>query len=290
MLNWRTVLLAAAAAASLVGSAPAQAATPRDSLYVQQANSGILIGDKLILRGVARRTVRFDDRPGRTGGVLPVRGFVRTWRSSFAGSPPNAALVVHNAPAARDVAILELRRPRHNARRRTLTFSVRRLSETGSDRLKGFVRRADGRRVRRFGSAELLIDPSAAAAQIAFLMMELPANTTGRVSFSNTTVIYDGTRTGVSQAGIRTPGRLVQGGGIETANGTTTLTPSSITMQSVAGAGITIQFLMLVNPPASGTVTGTASVPSGASVQLGFSGQAAQPIPNGSFSIPFPGA
>jgi hypothetical protein len=151
---------------------------------------------------------------------------VRTWRSSLAGFPRNAALVGHNAPAARDIALLELRRPRYNAKRRTLTFAVRRLRQTGSDRLKGFVRRSDGRRVRRFGSAELLIDPSAAAAQVAFLMMELQANTTGRVSFSNTTVTYDGARTGVSQAGIRTPGRLVQGGGIETAVGTTTLTPS----------------------------------------------------------------
>jgi hypothetical protein len=284
----RIVLLATAAGVALI-CGPAQAATPRDSLYVQQAASGALIGDKLVLSGVARRTVRFDDRPGRTGGVLSVRGFVRTWRSSFAGSPPNAALVVHNAPAARDVALLELRRPRYNRRRRTLTFAVRRLRQTGSDRLKGFARRSDGRRVRRFGSVELLIDPSAAAAEIAFLMMDLPANTTGRVSFSNTTITYDGTRTGVSQAGIRTPGRLVQGGSIETAVGTTTLTPSSITLESISGAGITIQFLMLVNPPPGGTLTGTASVPSGADVEFGFSGQAAQQLPHGSFSIPFPG-
>jgi hypothetical protein len=276
----RTVLLATAAA--VLASAPAQAATPRESLYVQQAASGSLIGDKLVLRGVARRTVRFDDRPGRTGGVLPVRGFVRTWRSSFAGAPPNAALVVHNAPAARDVALLELRRPRYNAKRRTLTFAVRRLRQTGSDRLKGFARRSDGRRVRRFGSAELLIDPSAAAAEFAILSMELPTNATGRVSFSNTTVRV------VSQAGIQTPALLAQGGRIETGVGITTLQPSLIELQSIDGRGIRMQFVMSVNPPAGGSVTGTASVPSGANVQFAFRDQTAQPVPNGSFSFPFP--
>jgi hypothetical protein len=59
-------------------------------------------------------------------------------------------------------------------------------------------------------------------------------------------------------------------------------------MQSIAGAGITVQFLMLVNPPPGGTVTGTASVRSGVDVQFGFRGQQAQPVPNGSFSFPFP--
>jgi hypothetical protein len=59
-------------------------------------------------------------------------------------------------------------------------------------------------------------------------------------------------------------------------------------MQSTAGAGLTVQFLMLVNPPAGGAVTGTANVPSGADVRFEFSGQQEQPVPNGSFLLPVP--
>jgi hypothetical protein len=117
--------------------------------------------------------VRFDDRPGRTWGALPVGSFVRGWRSSFAAAPPNATLVAQDAPTNRDVALLELRRPHLDAARRTLTFRVRRLKETGSERLKGFARRAD-RGVARFGSAELLIDPSAAASQLAAIDVNVP--------------------------------------------------------------------------------------------------------------------
>jgi hypothetical protein len=271
----QAVLLTTLVAA--VAATPAQAATPRDSLYIQHAASGTLSGGKLVLRGVARRTVRFDDRPGRTWGAMPVTSFVRGWRSSFAGAPPNAALVVNDAPANRDVALLELRRPRLDATRRTLTFTVRRLRQTGSERLQGFARRADSG-VARFGSAELLIDPSAAAPQIAAVNVNVPPAQILELTFTNTTVAYFPPRD-PSQTNIDT------GGGL----GGTVLRPSSMTFGSSGGRfGFSITTLVVVAPPAGGAVTGTASIPDGGQVTFIFAGENPQSLSNGPFSVPFP--
>lgn len=281
MSHLRRALVVATATAVFI-IVPAQAASAGESLFVQQAGGGTLRAEKLVLTGVSRRTVRFEDRPRRTGGILPVSRFVRQWRADFGGQPPNAALVVHDAPANRDVALLELRRPRYDAKRRTLTFAVRRLKQTRSSRLKGFGRRSDGRRVRRFGRAELFIDPSSVDPERAVVAVRVPANGQVTISFTNTTVSYDSD--GVLLSNLETPAQQQ----FATAPGLVFLRSTSMMFESAGAGGLTADVLTAIDPPTGGSVTGTAVVPSGASVTMGFTGQGPHTIRTGPFSIPYP--
>ena len=61
-----------------------------------------------------------------------------------------------------------------------------------------------------------------------------------------------------------------------------------MTFQGGGAGGLNIDVITAIDPPTGGSVTGTAQVPSGATVTLGFAGQGAQTIGNGPFSIPYP--
>ncbi|HEX2161068.1 MAG TPA: hypothetical protein VHF88_04515 [Thermoleophilaceae bacterium] len=287
----RPSFLVPAVAAAVVVAVPAsaQAAPVGESLYVQQAGAGALGAKRLVLRDVPRRTVRFDDRPRRTGGTMPLRRFVRQWRSSFRGAPPNAALVVHGAPAGRDIALLELRRPRYAPKRRTLTFAVRRLRQTGSSQLKGFGRRSDGSRVKRFGSASLFIDPSSAEPVPTIVSVRMPASAQVELSFSNTSLSYD--TDGVILTNLNTPAFRQSQDFWVTSTGSARLGARSMSFNTSPGGGngLSIFVLAAIDPPSSGTtLTGTATVPSGANVVLEFPGGSGQRIANGPFAIPYP--
>jgi len=123
-----------------------------------------------VLREPHAKVTAFSDRPARVGGAVGLRRFVARWTAAFGADPPNAALQLDRAPVGRDVVLLELRRPRHHRRARTLTFRVRPLRTTDRRQLSTIARRADRRVAARLGRASLFIDdgPSAFGSQVTF--------------------------------------------------------------------------------------------------------------------------
>lgn len=116
----------------------------------------------LVLKGVTRQTVWFQDRPGRQTGHIPTRDFVRAWGGlGFRDDPPNAALTLLDAADHKDTVVLELRRPRYQPKTRTLRYQARRLHEA-SDNLSHLESRRDDRIPRRFKDATLFIDDASA--------------------------------------------------------------------------------------------------------------------------------
>jgi hypothetical protein len=82
---------------------------------------------------------------------------VRDWRRlGFSRVPPNAALVVDNAPTSRDVAVFELSQPRLAGA--SLTFRARSLARRPTGVLQRLARRADRLGEAAFGRASLFID------------------------------------------------------------------------------------------------------------------------------------
>jgi microcystin-dependent protein len=117
----------------------------------------------LTLRGVARGTTWFSDRPRREAGRIVTRSLLRSWRRlGFAAEPPNAAVVLDKGRRARDTVALELRLLGRSDRRRTARFKVRVLQGLGPglSRLHG---RLDRRLPKRFSRASLFIDDATSA-------------------------------------------------------------------------------------------------------------------------------
>jgi hypothetical protein len=70
------------------------------------------------------KVVWFTDRPLRRSSHMPVRKFVRSWKSyGFDQDPPNAALAGTRGTKDHDIPV-ELRKPAWNASRKELSFSV----------------------------------------------------------------------------------------------------------------------------------------------------------------------
>ncbi len=149
------------------GAAKQKPATA-EGLYVLSAESGAL--DRV--PGGGRRTfelvvndpngdvVSFTDRPQRRAGHLPVKRFVNNWaRYGFKQDPPNAALVIADAPDSRDVLVVELINP-HLRDDGGLAFRAKVLKGSSRGALTRFRGRADRRVAASFGEFSLFIDPS----------------------------------------------------------------------------------------------------------------------------------
>jgi hypothetical protein len=103
----------------------------------------------------------FTDRPARRAGEQPLGSFVRRWSGlGFRQVPPNAALVLADAPSNRDVLVVELSRPRLGAGGRTLAFRARALRGSPRGLLREYAKKADRRVADRFRRVSLYIDPS----------------------------------------------------------------------------------------------------------------------------------
>jgi len=128
---------------------------------------------RLVLRDPDAKVITFADRPARVGGARPLGRFVARWNRTFGDDPPNAALQLDDAPASRDVVLLELGRPRRDRAAGTLTFRVRELRTTRRVQLSAIARRADTGVARRFGRASLFIDdgPSAIGYQVSINLL-----------------------------------------------------------------------------------------------------------------------
>lgn len=155
------------AVAASSASAASVASLPRDAsvLFALDARSGSLTPTPghggqytLILRGIARGTTWFSDRPQRDAGSVTTRSLLGSWRRlGFVADAPNAAVVLDGGRAARDTVALELRLRGHDDARRTARFSARVLKGLGPG-LSHLNKRLDRRLPRHFAGASLFID------------------------------------------------------------------------------------------------------------------------------------
>jgi hypothetical protein len=175
------LLVAAADARAQVEAGAAQAPAAGD-LFVLTAAGGDLErvrGRKRLFRLVLRRPAHdvtgFTDRPARRTGQQPLARFVRGWaRLGFAAVPPNAAVVLADAPSNRDVLVVELSRPRLGAGGRTLAFRAEVLRGNPRGRLRGFARRADRRVAAGFGRVSLFIDAAGQEVDLLLTFSNIP--------------------------------------------------------------------------------------------------------------------
>ena len=277
------ILLAAVALGACAGGAAA--APPSQSLYLLQSKGGELRGSKLVLHGVSPRVTSFTDRPRRSARSISARGFTSKWKSIFGSDPPNAALEVQSAPAGRDVALLELRRPHYDARRHVLTYSVRRLNHSNDPALAEFDRRADGRAVRRFGRSSLFIDDGGETSP-SVVEVQVAAGSTVTLHLTNSTVDLE--EDGVLIAGINTPSTGEYGQ--FSSNGQVIVRGPTMTfMASSGGGGMRVQALADLTAPSSGkTIEGTATIPPGCTAAfIPPNGGEPLVLSSGPFSLPF---
>lgn len=174
-------LVLAADAPAEVGARPVQTSAAGD-LFVLTAAGGELQRVrgrnrvfKLVLRRPAHDVTGFTDRPARRTGQQPLVRFVRRWaRLGFAEVPPNAAVVLADAPSNRDVLVVELSRPRLGAGGRTLAFRAEALRGNPRGLLREFARSGDRRIAARFGRVSLFIDPGGQQATLFFTLSNVP--------------------------------------------------------------------------------------------------------------------
>ena len=277
----RFVLLAAL----LSFATPAAAQSPSASgggLFVQSASQGRLVPVpgrpgvfNLTLR-VPGPVVAFADRPARRVRNESLASFAARWtRRGFAADPPNAALVIDDAPAARDVVVLELR-SRTLVRAGIVRYRVRILRGTaaGPALARVVAGRADRTARRAFGRASLFVDPSrpeSVSLNLAF--SPLAAGAPGGLYFGDSAQVSP-----VVFTTLQSPGTVV------VALNAFFLTPGA------SGLPATTAQVGLVN--ASSPIRGTAQLPIGvtvtASVSVAGTTGPSTTISNGPFSLPIP--
>jgi hypothetical protein len=186
------LLVPAAGASAPAQPRPFQAPAAGD-LFVLTAASGTLEraagpspAFELVLRRPARDVTMFTDRPARRAGEQPLGSFVRRWgRLGFADVPPNAALVLADAPSNRDVLIVELSRPRIGADGGRLAFRAEVLTGNPRGLLREFAKRADRRVPDRFGRVSLFVDPSGQSVGLSFTLSNVPSADAASMFFDN---------------------------------------------------------------------------------------------------------
>ena len=184
-------LLVPAAAAHAQGGARSAQAPAADDLFVLTAAGGKLErvpGRKRLFRLVLRRPARdvtgFTDRPARRTGQRPLARFVRRWaRLGFREVPPNAAVVLADAPSSRDVVVVELTRPRLGAGGRRLAFRAKLLRGNPRGGLRGFARARDRRLAARLGRVSLFIDPGGQEVGLRFSISSVPPGGSVAIAF-----------------------------------------------------------------------------------------------------------
>lgn len=286
----RTLIVLTSMLAPIIGAKPAIAASqdsPVDSvsqavpvdtpkpaaLYLQQAKSGSLRhrGDRwlLTLNGTAPRVTTFADRPQQVGGAQDLKSFLSGWNGAFGSTAPQAVLEITDAPASRDVILLELSAPQVGMLPGTITYEVRPLTQTSRASLAALAERADSRVSARFGRASLFIDATGGA--VPFSVFWTSNGGTFGFGFDVATISSG------SLMSIFTEGNYVFIG------------PEGIDGQSFNPTGLfqgSIQGRLSIPP--SGPITGNANVPSGFTVQLTLCNGTPVTLPNGNFSVPAP--
>jgi hypothetical protein len=181
--------------------------------------------------------------------------------------------VIDDAPASKDIAVVELR-SRQLLSARVVRYRVRLL--TGADAGPGLARFASGtdaRTQRSFGRASLFVDPSATGVKLNLTISPLLAGQTMALFFDGPGQVAPVTSAGLGGAGFvliaRNAYTLTTGqSGLPTTNGS--VSPGS-----------------LVSP-----ITGTAQLPDGVSVvvtvTVGAESGPPQTLTSGPFTLPIP--
>jgi hypothetical protein len=260
-----SLVLASGWGLTFAASVAAQPSTPSAQgtgvLFTQTAAHGSLTPGKhkskgdsryvLTLREVAPQLVWFQDRPGRHTGHLSARNFVRGWKDfGFKADRPNAALSVLDGKESADTVVIELSRPRYDAKRRTMRYGARLLSRaTGA--LSVFATARDSRVPRHFGAVSLFIDnaedtlingcyiqrnadcPFLHLAGVDFSGLELSG---ANLSFANLT--------GANLSGADLTGAILTGANLTGANlSATNLFNASLRTANLTGADVTTAYL-----------------------------------------------
>jgi hypothetical protein len=192
------MLLAGAASAAEEHRGLAGRASAAGDLFVLTAAGGRLerlpgarSDFRLVLRAPARNVTVFSDRPARKVGKRSVTGFVQSWRRfGFGRVPPNAALVIDDAPAGRDVAVFELTSPGLGRGARTLTFRAKSLGRRPTRLLHRLGLKADGPAAGSFGRASLFVDSAGDPdpVNLVFTLQNLPHSSGAGLFFSNAAI------------------------------------------------------------------------------------------------------
>jgi hypothetical protein len=269
----RTASIAVASLAALAVAAPAANAAPAHDLYVATANKGSLA--RTHAPGVYRLTMAqpspsvttFTDRPARSASALSTREFVRSWKAEgFAADPPNAALVIGDAPATRDVYTFEISKPRIDKQGRVV-FRAKRIGAPSSGPLESFGKRADKPAAGRFGHASLFVDAgSLPQTPVHVQVSNLAPGQVVDLQFNQIVDLAPPVPTSV---------RVSNQASSEIDDGSLLI---STQQQTLANGYWDIAV--------DGTsASGTATIPAGASVSIAVGSGPAQPISNGSFSV-----
>jgi hypothetical protein len=218
----------------------------------------------------------FTDRPVRRAGHRKLSSFIRDWnRLGFRGDPPNAAMVIADAPNSRDVLVVTLSKPKLRAD--GVAFRAKVVRGSATDALKRFRGRADGRVADRFGQVSLFIDPGSQAVDLTLTLTNLPPGGLFLVSFNNALLAHGSYPTQVQADGPA--GAFLDENAITfTGAGPN---PTSATIESGAN----------VDSGATNLTGQVQSLPPGASGDirvLTSNGQRTQPLAAGRLSVPIP--
>ena len=137
------------------------------ALYSLSADRGTLtpIGNKqftLTLHATDTYAVWFSDRPARVSGTMATADLVTDWAGfGFVRTPPNVAIVLHDAPREGDTLVAELTHPRYNPSSRTFTAHLRvidQVDQTDGTMAAHFARTADPSVPTKFSGVSLFVN------------------------------------------------------------------------------------------------------------------------------------
>lgn len=262
-------------------------------LFVQQTRGGELdrVGPgvyRLTFRGVSPTVSTFTDRPRRRAGEQGLARFVRNWADNgFAADPPNAALVLRDAPNSRDVAMLTLSHPRYDRRKGVLAYTAKPLHGDAATSLRGFSRRGDRLRPLSFGAASLFVDDAGSATTIVPIQLQVAAVQ----PFQQTVLEITTPEVFWSVGGSRTQARGL-GFSVSTTPGLAgfadlSLNPTTLSFRTSSDpgpGGATID-LFVESPAGTGAVTMDANVGQGVTIVANLAGEPFE-IDTGIASLP----
>ena len=245
-------------------------------LFSQNTRAGTLTpaggGDgafELTLTEPAAGVTAFTDRPERSAETESLADFVADWDDrGFGTTPPNAALVLDGEPEDANTAVFTISDPKLDEASGALTYQATRVTDTTAalpddDQIEELPS--------EFGGAHLFIDPSSGDTHGLYLDARI-RSATGKVQLT-----FDSPWTVILGAGDSGVGYILSdlGGG--------EIIPSKVSMTAGhANMEVSIEFAV---SGGTGPVTGTASLPSGATATLELDDGPSVPIKNGKFSI-----
>jgi hypothetical protein len=255
------------------------------SLYALTAARGQL--DQLKNKGVSRLTLSdphgdvtsFTDRPARRAGHQKLASFIRSWnRLGFREDPPNAALVIADAPSSRDVLVVELSHPRLARGGGAVSFRAEVIKGSATDALSRFREQADRRVADQFGEVSLFIDPSGEAVELVFELSNIPAGDVFLVTFSNT-LLAQGTFPTVVRSNAPVDSIFALDALTFAPTGSEAVSGSAQTGAEVAGGATRITGIVQQLPTGSSATL---------QVSTGSNQGPAQPLAQGKLSVPLP--